>query len=263
MLQLASLTNDNEIECISALPGDQTDTTNKSSWEFLNPSRVFTMHRAISGCLRQLFWQILWFEWTRLITSVFKHQIDWQLSIRKRGALHISMAFFQIHHNKLENNNFSPITIMLNWLRQSFFFKTKSYIKNCFPPITVFPSVSICIFTYSIPLTHSLSLSREGFRVFVLFYRELNRFLKTGGDTTWLNPAALHFSFSLNSTHTHTHICTHRYSQLINRTHMMSTYSACQPPIGANESTSISAPHTVCIQSIPLLSRSQLQSFHK
>lgn len=159
MLQLASLTNDNEIECISALPGDQTDTTNKSSWEFLNPSRVFTMHRAISGCLRQLFWQILWFEWTRLITSVFKHQIDWQLSIRKRGALHISMAFFQIHHNKLENNNFSPITIMLNWLRQSFFFKTKVTLKIVFLPLLfshLSPFVSSLIPSLSLTPSHSV-----------------------------------------------------------------------------------------------------------
>lgn len=32
MMRLASLTNDNEIECISALLADQTDMTNKSSW---------------------------------------------------------------------------------------------------------------------------------------------------------------------------------------------------------------------------------------
>lgn len=55
MLQLASLTNDNEIECISALRGDQTDMTNKSGWSFSNPSRVFTMHGAISGFLAAVF----------------------------------------------------------------------------------------------------------------------------------------------------------------------------------------------------------------
>lgn len=36
MPQLASLTNDDEIECISALRGDQTDMTDESSWSFWN-----------------------------------------------------------------------------------------------------------------------------------------------------------------------------------------------------------------------------------
>lgn len=46
MPQLASLTNDDEIECISALRGDQTDMTDESTlhecWEYLAFQTLFS-----------------------------------------------------------------------------------------------------------------------------------------------------------------------------------------------------------------------------
>lgn len=51
MLQLASLTNDNEIECISALLSDQTDMTNKSSWSFWILASVYYAHSLANGWL--------------------------------------------------------------------------------------------------------------------------------------------------------------------------------------------------------------------
>lgn len=51
MLQLASLTNDNEIECISALLRDQTDMTNKSRWSFWILVSVYYAHSLPNGWL--------------------------------------------------------------------------------------------------------------------------------------------------------------------------------------------------------------------
>lgn len=82
--------------------------------------------------------------------------------------------------------------------------------------------------------------------------------------TQRFNPAAPPFSLSrfLLIAHIHTQPT---YKQNSHDANLQTARTACQPLITANESTSISTPHTICIQNIPLhfcLSHSRLQSVH-
>lgn len=92
--------------------------------------------------------------------------------------------------------------------------------------------------------------------------------LKTGKNATWLNDSTLLVSLSLSLLlsldYTHTGILP-AYKQNSHDAKQQTARTACQPLITANKSTSISTPHTICIQNIPLhlsCSRCKLQSFH-
>lgn len=71
-------------------------------------------------------------------------------------------------------------------------------------------------------------------------------------------------SCSCSHSTTHTGILP-AYRQNSHDAKQQTARTACQPLITANKSTSISTPHTICIQNIPLhlsCSRCKLQSFH-
>lgn len=107
--------------------------------------------------------------------------------------------------------------------------------------------------------------------VFALFHWELHCFL----TTVWKQARMPHDSMtqpcwfpflsrSCSHSTTHTGILP-AYKQNSHDAKQQTARTACQPLITANKSTSISTPHTICIQNIPLhlsCSRCKLQSFH-
>lgn len=107
--------------------------------------------------------------------------------------------------------------------------------------------------------------------VFALFHWELHCFL----TTVWKQARMPHdsmtqpcwfpfLSCSCSHSTTHTGILP-AYRQNSHDAKQQTARTACQPLITANKSTSISTPHTICIQNIPLhlsCSRCKLQSFH-
>lgn len=71
MPQLASLTNDDKIECISALREDQTDMTEESSQSFWNLHECWEYLAAAT-----LFWQIPCPVWNHMVNdSSFKRNM--------------------------------------------------------------------------------------------------------------------------------------------------------------------------------------------
>ena len=121
------------------------------------------------------------------------------------------------------------------------------------------------LLTLSLPPARSLPLfvcfgavgcGRE-FWVFVLFYWELHRFLTTVWKQarmphdSMIQPCCSSFLSLRAHTNTHTRLQP-TYKQNSHDANLQTARTACQPLITANESTSISTPHTICIQNIPL-----------
>lgn len=162
----------------------------------MNPSWVFTMHRALSGFLAAVFQQIMWFKGIQLITYVCKHHIDWQLTIKKKKSFIFLWQWNVILFPLLSSYQSAFFISMLNFMSIS-------------TALSFFPSLS---------LTRSLCVFLGGWRweavesflgvCFTLLGTTLlpENSLKTGKNATWLNDSTLLpcLSLSLSTAQTQT-----------------------------------------------------------